>query len=49
MPPEKEILMAHKAMAYDRLQLFRADPVDKTYTPQELEALIAAYIRGLEQ
>ncbi|MCI8933917.1 MAG: hypothetical protein HFE80_05365 [Clostridiaceae bacterium] len=49
MPTEKEIIMAHKSMAYDLLQIFRSDAPDKTYTPEELEKLIVAYIQGLEQ
>lgn len=48
MPTEKESLMAQKAMAYDLMQILKAEP-DKTYTAEELEALIAAYIKGLEQ
>ncbi len=49
MPTEKELIMAHKSMAYDLLQIFRSDAKDKTYTPEELEKLIVAYIQGLEQ
>lgn len=48
MPTEKESIDIKKAMAYDLLQIIKTDN-EKTFTPQELEALIAAYIRGLEQ
>ena len=37
-----------KAMAYDLLRIFREDP-EKTYTSEELEKLIDAYISGLKQ
>lgn len=37
-----------KAMAYDLLRIFRKDP-EKTYTSEELEKLIDAYISGLKQ
>lgn len=47
MPAEKEIILAQKAMAYDLVQIFESDP-DKTYTPEELKKLLAAYIKGLE-
>ena len=48
MPSEKEILMIQKATMYDLLQIIRADP-DKTYTPEELEKIITAYIAGIQQ
>lgn len=48
MPTEKEVILAHKAMAYDLVQIFESEP-DKTYTPEELKQLIAAYIKGLEE
>lgn len=48
MPTEKESIDIKKAMAYDLLQIIKSD-AEKTFTQQELEALIAAYIRGLEQ
>lgn len=34
-----------KAMAYDLLQIFKAEP-EKTYTPEDLEKLLTAYIQG---
>ncbi len=46
MPVEKEILFVQKAMAYDLVRIFESDP-KKTYTPEELKKLLAAYIKGL--
>lgn len=49
MPPsEKELLMYQKSTVLDILQLIKREP-DKTYTPAELEELMMAYIKGLEQ
>lgn len=48
MPSEKEIIMMQKATVYDLLQIIKAEP-DKTYTAEELEKILAAYIKGLEQ
>lgn len=45
MPTENDRKDIRKAMAYDLLQIFKAEP-DKTYTPEELEQLVAAYIKG---
>ncbi len=48
MPGEKEILMIQKATMFDLKQILEADP-DKTYTVDELKALIDAYIAGMSQ
>lgn len=48
MPTENDIILAHKAMAFDLVQIFKADP-EKTYTPDELEKLLVAYVKGLEE
>ncbi len=48
MPTEKEIVLAQKAMAFDLIQIFKADP-EKTYTAEELEKLLVAFIKGIEQ
>lgn len=48
MPTEKETILAHKAMAYDLVQIFEEDPT-KTYTVEELKQLLAAYIKGAQQ
>ena len=47
MPTEKEILMIQKAIMFDLKQILEANP-DKTYTVDELKALIDAYIAGLQ-
>ena len=48
MPTENERKEVQKAMAYDRQRIFKQEP-DKSYSSEELEALIAAYISGLKQ
>jgi len=48
MSSEKEILVAQKAAMFDLIQILKKQP-DKTYTVEELEALIVAYITGAEQ
>lgn len=48
MPTEKEIVMIQKATVYDLKRIFREQP-DKTYTQEELEKILDAYITGAEQ
>ncbi len=48
MPTENERKDIQKAMAYDLLRILKQD-LDKTYTVEELEKLIDAYIMGLNQ
>ncbi|MDE6996782.1 MAG: hypothetical protein K2P04_02755 [Oscillospiraceae bacterium] len=48
MPTEKEIAIIQKAAMYDLIQILKKQP-DKSYTVEELEALIAAYLTGAEQ
>ncbi len=48
MSTEKEIIMFQKSTVYDLLQLIKEDP-NKTYTVEELEQLLKAYVKGLEQ
>lgn len=48
MSGEKLILIAQKAAMFDLIQIIRQQP-DKTYTTDEIEALIVAYIKGAEQ
>lgn len=47
MPTENERKDVQKAMAYDLLRILKADP-EKTYSVDELEKLIDAYISGVE-
>lgn len=44
---QKEINNAQKAMAYDLLKLLRKD-TEKTYSYQEIEGIIDAYVEGME-
>ena len=48
MPTENERKDVQKAMAYDLIRIFEANP-DKTYTTAELKKLIDAYITGTQQ
>ena len=48
MSTEREIIMFQKSTLYDLLQLIKKDP-NKTYTTDELEELLTAYVKGLEQ
>ena len=48
MPSEKELIMYQKSTIYDIIRIIKNDP-DKTYTTTELEALLNAYVEGLEQ
>lgn len=47
-PAEKEIVMIQKATVYDLKRILREQP-DKTYTQEELEKILDAYITGAEQ
>ena len=48
MPNEKEIAIIQKAAMFDLIQIIKKQP-EKTYTVEELEALIVAYVTGAEQ
>lgn len=48
MATEKELIMFQKSTVYDLLQLIKRDP-SRTYTAEELEELLTAYVKGLEQ
>lgn len=48
MSTEKEIIMFQKSTIYDLLQIIKEDP-NKTFTVEELEQLLNAYVKGLEQ
>lgn len=47
MSSEKEITMFQKATAYDLLNLFDEQKKD-TFTIEDVQAIIKAYIKGLE-
>ena len=48
MPTENERKDIQKAMADDLLRILKQNP-EKTYTAEELEKLIDAYITGAQQ
>lgn len=48
MPSEKEIIMIQKATVYDIKRILKEKP-EKTYSAEELEKLLDAYITGVEQ
>lgn len=48
MPTENERKDVQKAMAYDLIRIFEADP-QKTYNAAEFKKLIDAYITGAQQ
>ncbi len=45
MPTENERKDVRKAMAFDLLQIFKAEP-GKVYTLEEIEKLLIAYVQG---
>ena len=48
MPSEKEIIIVQKATVYDLMRIIKENP-DKSYTVEELEQLLHAYIRAIEK
>lgn len=48
MPIENERKDIQKAMAYDLLRILKQNP-EKSYSTEELEKLIDAYITGVQQ
>jgi len=48
MPTEKEIVIVQKATVYDLKRIINKEP-NKTYTQEELEKILDAYITGAEQ
>lgn len=48
MPTERESADVRKAMAFDLLVVIKENK-DKTYTAEDLEQLILAYIAGLNK
>ena len=51
MPTEKETVITQKAMAYDLLKLLKKGRTDgkETYTVEDIETILDAYIEGAEQ
>lgn len=48
MPTDNEILLVQKAIIYDLQRILEKEP-EKSYTVEELKALLNAYITGAEQ
>lgn len=48
MPTADWTIIAQKAMAFDLTQVIKSQP-DKTYSAEEVEQLLVAYIQGAEQ
>ena len=48
MPSEKEIAIIQKAAMFDLIQIIKKQP-EKTYTVEELERLIVAYVNGADK
>jgi len=49
MPPDRESTDIKKAMAYDILKIIKSGEPGKSYTADEIEKIIDAYITGLSQ
>ena len=48
MSSEKEIVIVQKATVYDLMRIIKENP-GKSYTVEELEQLLHAYIQGVEK
>ncbi|MBD5118075.1 MAG: hypothetical protein HDT37_03035 [Clostridiales bacterium] len=48
MPTEKEVIIVQKATVYDLMRIIKENP-EKSYTVEELEQLLHAYIQGVEK
>ena len=48
MPSEKELIMYQKSTVLDLLQIIKRG-TSETYTKEELEDIMMAYVKGLEQ
>ena len=49
MQTDRESNEIKKSMAYDIIDVIESNSEKKTYTPEEIKALIKAYIAGLSQ
>ena len=49
MSPERASTESKKAMAYDLILILESNKEKQQYTPEEIKALIKAYIAGLPQ
>ena len=49
MPADREAAEIKKAMAYDLIDVIESNTEKENYTPEEIKAIIKAYISGLAQ
>lgn len=49
MPSDREALEVKKAMAYDLIDVIESNAEKDQYSPDEIKAIIKAYIAGLAQ
>ena len=49
MASEKEIAIVQKATVYDLIDIIESRPDKQSYTPEEIKALMKAYVKGTEQ
>ena len=49
MSTDREATESKKAMAYDLILVLESNKEKKEYTPEEIKAMIKAYIAGLAQ
>jgi hypothetical protein len=49
MPTDRESNEIKKSMAYDLIDIIESSEGKESYTPEEIKALIKAYITGMSQ
>ncbi len=49
MPTDRESIEIKKSMAYDLIDIIESSEGKESYTPEEIKALIKAYITGMSQ
>lgn len=49
MASEMEVAIVKKATVYDIIDMIESNKGKQTYTPEEIKALLKAYVKGTEQ
>lgn len=49
MATEMEVAIVKKATVYDLIDIIESRPDKQTYTPEEIKALMKAYVKGAEE
>lgn len=49
MATEMEVAIVKKATVYDLIDIIESRPDKQSYTPEEIKALMKAYVKGTEQ